>query len=238
MDSINFDNVKAEKAKALRRYNRFRSIGRFFRAAEVCVAILFILWTFTRLPFVVQISGEFLRRIAGVISTPLFVFILGNCIVVALFTKSSVEEENRGSNAETEIYEALVVRSKPSEEEMVYEDKEVIVVMTDSSINNNKHDHHATSDTCSVSDEPNKKEYGRSKSSSPHDHMLLFPKPSSLHRSESDKCMRFEDDNNNNYAEDNLSNEEFQKTIEAFIAKQLMFRRQESLALVLHHNKP
>ncbi|KAG2242687.1 hypothetical protein Bca52824_095465 [Brassica carinata] len=83
MDSINFDNVKAEKAKALRRYNRFRRIGRFFRAAEVSVAVLFVLWTFTRLPFAVQISGEFLRRIAGFISTPLFVFVLGNCIVVA-----------------------------------------------------------------------------------------------------------------------------------------------------------
>ncbi|KAH0909055.1 hypothetical protein HID58_032376 [Brassica napus] len=169
MDSFTFDNVKAEKAKALRRYNRFRSIGRFFRAAEVCVAVIFILWTFTRLPFAVQISREFLRRIAGVISTPLFVFLFGNCIVVALLAKSSVEE-NRGStasDAETEIYEALV-RSKPSDEEgeelaeeIVYDDKEVVVV-ADSSNNNIPHGLEIDSDTCPVSDEP--KEYGRSKS--------------------------------------------------------------------------
>ncbi|KAJ0236597.1 Uncharacterized protein HA466_0258750 [Hirschfeldia incana] len=263
MDSINFDNVKAEKAKALRRYNRFRRIGRFFRAAEVCVAVLFVLWTFTRLPFALQISREFLSRIAAVISTPLFVFILGNCIVVALLTKSSVEE-NRGSsssNAETEIYEALV-RSKPSdeeellaEEEIVYDDKEVIVLTEDSS----NHIPHASlemdSDTSYVTEEP--KEYGRSKSdvclkqrrsSGDDDHMVVIPTPS-LHRSETEKCIRTDDDINNNdnnkswednyEEEDNLSNEEFQKTIEAFIAKQLMFRRQESLAVVLHHhNKP
>ncbi|KAJ4878720.1 Uncharacterized protein Rs2_43738 [Raphanus sativus] len=247
MDSINFDNVKAEKAKALRRYNRFRRIGRLFRAAEVCVAILFILWTFTRLPFAVQISRAFLSRIAGVISTPLFVFILGNCIVVALLTKSSVEE-NRGSsssNAETEIYEALV-RSKPSDE-IVYDDKEVIVI-TENSSNNIPQASLETSDY--VTDEP--KEYGRSKSdvcikqtsSAADDHMVVIPKPSSLRRSETEKCIKTRHDiiNNNNkswediYAEDNLSNEEFQKTIEAFIAKQLMFRRQESLAVVLHHN--
>ncbi|CAH8353627.1 unnamed protein product [Eruca vesicaria subsp. sativa] len=256
MDSINFDNVKAEKAKALRRYNRFRGIGRFFRAAEVCVAILFILWTFTRLPFAVQISREFLRRVAGVISTPLFVFLFGNCIVLVLLTKSSVEE-NRGSsssNAETEIYEALV-RSKPCDEgeladdQIIYDDKEVIVV-TDPS-NNIPHG----SDTSSVSDEP--KVYGRSKSevdcrkqqSSEDDHMVVIPTPSSLHRSETEKCMKIQDNNNswedsnknknnnNNYEEDNLSNEEFQKTIEAFIAKQRMFRRQESLAVVLHNNQ-
>ncbi|XP_013608910.1 PREDICTED: uncharacterized protein LOC106315660 [Brassica oleracea var. oleracea] len=248
MDSFTFDNVKAEKAKALRRYNRFRSIGRFFRAAEVCVAIIFILWTFTRLPFAVQISREFLRRIAGVISTPLFVFLFGNCIVVALLAKSSVEE-NRGStpsNAETEIYEALV-RSKPSDEEeeelaeeIVYDDKEVVVV-ADSSNNNIPHGLEIDSDTCPVSDEP--KEYGRSKSDVCLNHMVI-PKPSSLQRSETEKCIRTDDinnnnnnddDNMNNYAEDNLSNEEFQKTIEAFIAKQLMFRRQESLAVVVHN---
>ncbi|CAN7090149.1 unnamed protein product [Brassica rapa subsp. narinosa] len=250
MDSFTFDNVKAEKAKALRRYNRFRSIARFFRAAEVCVAIIFILWTFTRLPFAVQISREFLRRIAGVISTPLFVFLFGNCIVVALLAKSSVEE-NRGStasNAEAEIYEALV-RSKPSDEEeeelaeeIVYDDKEVVVV-ADSSNNNIPHGLEIDSDTCPVSDEP--KEYGRSKSDVCLNHMVI-PKPSSLQRSETEKCIRTDDinnnnnnndddDNMNNYAEDNLSNEEFQKTIEAFIAKQLMFRRQESLAVVVHN---
>ncbi|KAF3564702.1 hypothetical protein DY000_02011816 [Brassica cretica] len=114
------------------------------------------------------ISREFLRRIAGVISTPLFVFLFGNCIVVALLAKSSMEE-NRGSaasNAETEIYEALV-RSKPSDEEeeelaeeIVYDDKEVVVV-ADSS-NNIPNGLEIDSDTCPVSDEP--KEYGRSKS--------------------------------------------------------------------------
>ncbi|KAF8104503.1 hypothetical protein N665_0171s0011 [Sinapis alba] len=235
MDSINFDSVKAEKAMALRRYNRF---SRFFRAAEVSVAILFPFWTFSRLPFAVQISREFLRRIAGVISTPLFVFLLGNCIVVVLLTKSSVEEDNnRGSsphNAETDhIYEALVLRSVENrykeedllEDEIVYDDKEVIVIdLTSSDIPHEENN------------QP--KVYGRSKSdvkqTSEADMVNVIP---SLQRSETEKCMRIDDNNNkkNSYEEDNLSNEEFQKTIEAFIAKQLIFRRQESLSVVVHN---
>ena len=249
MDPLDFDSVKAEKAKALRRYNSFHRVGRFFRAAEVCVAILFLFWTFSRLPFAVQISREFLRRIAGVVSTPLFVFLLGNCIVVLLLTKSSQEDNDRGSsalNADTDIYEALVrsvenqyKEADELEEKIVYDDKEVIVIdLMSSDI---------------PREENNKlKVYGRSKSdikqtsADDDDHMVVIPKPSSLQRSETEKCIRTDDinnnnnnndddDNMNNYAEDNLSNEEFQKTIEAFIAKQLMFRRQESLAVVVHN---
>ncbi|VVB18338.1 unnamed protein product [Arabis nemorensis] len=248
MDSFDFDNVKAEKAKALRRFNRFRRIGRFFRAAEVCVALLFVCWTFSRLPFAVRISGEFIRRIAAVISTPLFVFLLGNAIVVVLLTKSSDQETPVAvGSAENEIYDAFVRsvenRSKPSDEdlaeEIVYDDKQVIVTDSNSNLIVDENIPHVEIeiDSDSVSDHP--KVYRRSKS----DVVSAKQSPdtvvkSSLQRSETEKCRKIvedDDDSNNNYREDNLSNEEFQKTIEAFIAKQLMFRRQESLAVVVHN---
>lgn len=251
---MDLDNVKAEKNKALQRYNRFRRIGRFFRAAEICLALLFACWSFSCLPLVVQISGDFLRRIAVVISTPLFVFLLGNSIVVVLVTKSSHQSAASAASAETEIYEAFVSRSKPSDEdvteEIVYDDKEVIVTELTSNPNPNPNPiadeniPHVEIDSSfdSVSDQL--KVYRRSKSD------LVSAKQSpdvvskrALQRSETDKWRKMEDDSSGkgkedkNYPEDNLSNEEFQKTIEAFIAKQLMFRRQESLAVVVHNNK-
>ncbi|CAH8281100.1 unnamed protein product [Arabidopsis lyrata] len=257
MDSFDIDNVKAEKAKALRRFNRFRRIGRFFRAAEVCVALLFIFWTLTRLPFAVQISRVFLRRIAAVISTPLFVFLLGNSIVVVLLTKSSDRTTTTAAaSAETEIYQAFVRsvenRSKPSDEdlteEIVYDDKQVIVTDLNSNpnlmVDENIPDVEIDSD--SSPDHPRKVVYGRSKSDvsgkqSPEAKvMMMMMMKRSLQRSETEKCCR-ETENDDleeeekNYPEDNLSNEEFQKTIEAFIAKQRMFRRQEPLAVVVHH---
>ncbi|XP_010484644.1 PREDICTED: uncharacterized protein LOC104762931 [Camelina sativa] len=254
MDSFDLDNVKAEKAKALRRFNRFRRIGSIFRAAEVCVALLLVFWTFTRLPFAVQISGAFLRRIAALVSTPLFVFLLGNSIVLVLLTKSSSEQTTASAaasttNAETEIYEAFVrsveSRSKPSDDEdladeTVYHDKQVIVthLNADENITHVQIDH------------PSGKVYGRSKSdvsakqsSSPN----IMKQRRSLQRSKTDKCCivreieNQKEDDNNKYddpEEDDMSNEEFQKTIEAFIAKERLFRRQESLAVVVHNIKP
>ncbi|KAL1217036.1 hypothetical protein V5N11_021386 [Cardamine amara subsp. amara] len=251
MDSIDFDNVKAEKAKALRRFNRFRRIGRFFRAAEICVALLFICWTFTRLPFAVQISGAFLRRIAGVISTPLFVFLLGNSIVVVLLTKSSDQKTAAASSAETEIYQAFVRsvenRSMPSDEdltdEVVYDDKQVIVTDLNSNSNSNsnqivdENNEEIDSDTYTVTDQL--KVYGRSKSDVSAKQSPEMVMKRSLQRSETEKCREIEkkeeEKKKKKYPEDKLSNEEFQKTIEAFIAKQLMFRRQESLAVVVHN---
>ncbi|XP_010465492.1 PREDICTED: uncharacterized protein LOC104745832 [Camelina sativa] len=247
MDSFDLDNVKAEKAKALRRFNRFRRIGCFFRAAEVCVALLLVFWTFTRLPFAVQISGAFLRRIATLVSTPLFVFLLGNSIVLVLLTKSSSDQTTASpaaasstTNAETEIYEAFVRsvenRSKLlDEDEIVYHDKQVIVthLNADENITHVQIDH------------PSSKVYGRSKSdvsekqsSSPN------TKRRSLQRSKTDKCCivreieNQKEDERDDPEEDDMSNEEFQKTIEAFIAKERLFRRQESLAVVVHNIKP
>ncbi|XP_010444796.1 PREDICTED: uncharacterized protein LOC104727398 [Camelina sativa] len=257
MDSFDLDNVKAEKAKALRRFNRFRRIGSFFRAAEVCVALLLVFWTFTRLPFAVQISGAFLRRIAALVSTPLFVFLLGNSIVLVLLTKSSSDQTTASpaastTNAETEIYEAFVrsveSRSKLSDDEdladeTVYHDKQVIVTHLNADENI----------THVQIDRPSSKVYGRSKSdvSAKQSSSPNIMKRGSLQRSKTDKCCivreienqeeeEERDDNNNNDdpEEDDMSNEEFQKTIEAFIAKERLFRRQESLAVVVHNIKP
>lgn len=53
-----------------------------------------------------------------------------------------------------------------------------------------------------------------------------------LRRSETEKLL--EKERENLYPQDKLSNEEFQRTIEAFIAKQMRSLREESSAIVLH----
>ncbi|CAA7019378.1 unnamed protein product [Microthlaspi erraticum] len=257
MDSIDFDNVKAEKAKALRRYHSFQSIGFLFRVAEICVALLFACWIFTCLPFAVRISGEFLRRLACVVSTPLFMFVLGNSIVVALLTtKSTVFSAGRtiDDGGDTDIYEAFIRSGENranssdgdlTEEIVVFDDKQMIATETDSNSNSNsavaREDHVITetekdsnSVTESAEDHP-LKVYRRSKSEIPakqSPEMVLKP---SLRRSETGKCRKIvESCEEAPFPEDTMTNEEFQKTIEAFIAKQLIFRRRESLAVVVH----
>ncbi|KFK28318.1 hypothetical protein AALP_AA8G500600 [Arabis alpina] len=235
MDLFDFDNVKAEKAKAMRRYRR---IGRFFRAAEICVALLFACWTFSLLPFAVRISGEFLRRIAAVISTPLFVFLLGNAIVVVLLTKSSDQTTGDSAvNAESQVYDAFVRsvenRSKPSDEdlteEIVYDDKQVIVTDSNPNLIENENIPHVDSDSVSY----HRKVYRRSKSDVVSAKMVVVQR--SLQRSETDKCREIEV--KSKYPQDKLSEEEFQKTVDAFLANNSMFRRQQSNLAVVVHNK-
>lgn len=260
MDSIDFDNVKAEKAKALRRYHSFQSIGFLFRMAEICVALLFACWIFTCLPFAVRISGEFLRRLACVVSTPLFMFVLGNSIVVALLTtKSTVFSAGRtigDGGAEADIYEAFIRSGEHranssdgdlTEEVVVFDDKQMIATETDSNSNSNSNstvarkDHVKTEtgkDSNSVTDSAEDhplKVYRRSKSEIPAKQSPEMAIKPSLQRSETGKCRKIvESCEEAPFPEDTMTNEEFQKTIEAFIAKQLIFRRRESLAVVIH----
>ncbi|KAJ0253642.1 hypothetical protein HA466_0112980 [Hirschfeldia incana] len=255
MDSISFDNVKAEKAKALR---RFQSIGFLFRITEICLALLFLCWIFSSsLPFAARISGEFLRRLACIVSSPLFMFVLGNSIVVALLTtKSTVFSSSGGGvdgGGEADIYD-LFLRSGENRANVtaVYDDKQMIDTETDTVSNSNliptaaREDHVALEPekesvtvTDLTKDHPpsppptTKKVYRRSKSEKRRPDNAAKP---SLRRSETEKCRETVnpcEDEVPFAAEDHLTNEEFQKTIEAFIAKQLIFRRRESLDVVI-----
>ncbi|KAJ0248875.1 hypothetical protein HA466_0159160 [Hirschfeldia incana] len=249
MDSIDIDNIKAEKANALR---RFQSIGFLFRIAEICAALLFVCWIFTSLPFAARIAGEFLRRLSSVVSTPLFMFFLGNSIVVALLTTTKSTVFFSGGGAEADIYHAYVrsgenrVDSSDGEltgETTVFDDKQMIGTETDLNLNSNltARDEHATTgpEKDITNDHPpppsTTKVYKRSKteiSAKQSPERVTIP---TLRRSETEKCREtVVSCGEVPFPEDNLTNEEFQKTIEAFIAKQLIFRRRESLAVVIH----
>ncbi|KAJ7953038.1 tRNA-methyltransferase non-catalytic subunit trm6MTase subunit [Quillaja saponaria] len=257
MDAFDFDNVKAEKASAMRRYNLLQTIAKLFRTVEICIAVVILSWIFTLLPLAVKISGEYARRLYGLIGSPLFVFIIGNAIIITLVAKSGlVNGETSGSdNAETEIYEEFLKNSggdatkSPSEtdnpsrepEEFEYHDKQII-----SELNLNVTSHmledQAEIDTCTVKDRETEidldfpKVYRRTQSEKFKPNNTMESKRE-LRRSETEKFLNNANSGHNPpenlYPEDNLSNEEFQRTIEDFIAKQMKFLREESLAIVV-----
>ncbi|GMJ07911.1 hypothetical protein like AT5G66440 [Hibiscus trionum] len=232
MDSFFFDNVKAEKAKAMRRYNRLRSLAKAFRFLELLLALLFLAWTFERLPFAVKISGEFILKLGGVVVSPIFVFLVCNVIIVTLIAKSGIF--SAASNADDKIYEEITKiaenRSKSEcQEEIQYQDKEIISEENKNALTWEKMEPESDSDT----EMDNPRVYRRSKSEK-----LPMRKPEEkvtkeLRRSETEKSLKIENNDDEFFPEDELSNEEFQQTIEDFIAKQLMFRREESLSMVL-----
>ncbi|ESW28063.1 LOW QUALITY PROTEIN: hypothetical protein PHAVU_003G255700 [Phaseolus vulgaris] len=75
--------------------------------------------------------------------------------------------------------------------------------------------------------------FRRSKSENWKGDSVKTPRRRHLRRSETEK--RRENPPENLYPQDKLSNEEFQRAIEAFIAKQLRFLREESSAIVVQN---
>ncbi|KAH0971207.1 hypothetical protein GBA52_023363 [Prunus armeniaca] len=231
MEAWDFHDVKAEKASAMRRYNRIRSVAKLFRFAELGAGVVFVSWTFSRLPIALTLSRDYFRLLFGVVSSPLFVFFL--CHTAAVEAKLCEELiENcgggggSGSSSKSQFGDD-VISGVREEEEVVYQDKQIVSEV-------NSADPKADTDSASDSESEFPKIIRRTRS----EKFEREPKTEKLRRSETEigrKIISAGEDYppENMEAEDNLSNEEFQRTIEAFIEKQLKFRHQESLAIVL-----
>ncbi|GAB4848545.1 hypothetical protein Ancab_003251 [Ancistrocladus abbreviatus] len=246
MDVFDLNSVKAEKAAAMLRFRRLRRIAKLFRFVELGVALVLLSWLSSRVPFAVKASGEYLRQLSGVLVSPFFVFLVGNAIVVTLVAKSGQFARTTKNAAENEFYQNL--RSEASDEvlepkETVFEDKEIICEEHSTSTAPKPEDDLSVfpSGVKNVVSSEVKLEYKRTQSENlarKRDEM----KPSEkLRRSETDivscrKMMNYGDESEEEKArpEDGLSNDEFRRIIEAFIAKQVKFHREESKAVVLH----
>ncbi|MFQ6645066.1 hypothetical protein Gotur_020069 [Gossypium turneri] len=233
MDSYDFDSVKEEKAKAMKRYNWLRAPAKVFHFLELLIALLFLAWTFERLPFAVKISGDFVLKLCGVIASPLFVFLVCNVIIAILIAKSGIF--STVNNADPKLYEEITKnveedRSKlESQEEDEDRDKEIISEVKKCSRTREEMERPSESD----SEVDNPGVYRRSKSEKLAVKKKEEKAKKELRRSASKKCRKNENIDDELLPEDELSNEEFQRTIEDFINKQLRFRREESPSIVL-----
>ncbi|KAF2302332.1 hypothetical protein GH714_034127 [Hevea brasiliensis] len=265
MDLFNFDNFKSKKPGARRWCNYLPSLPKLFRLLEFCLALVLLSWTFNRLPFAVRICSEFFMRIAGVIASPIFVFLLCNAIIATLIVKSGrfSGENPAADNAETELYDELLKNNEdcysksfsenpsspphpPSHatEEIECQDKEIISqvnAITQTGEDDDdvvEMDLYSFSDSHLETDSGNPRVCPRSKSEKLRKKCAEKVKAKKLRRSETEKCMnavKFTDCESF-CPENELSDGDFQRAVDEFIAKHLRFRRQESLAVV-HHNQ-
>lgn len=249
MHSFALDSVEAEKANAMLSYCSLRNVSKLFRLAELSLALLLFFWIVAQLPFAIQISGDFLRKISTVIASHAFVFIFCNAIIVTLFFKFSQFSDRNSAvyNAEADVYAELVTKSgndRPKSrsedpplsqepEVVVYEDKQMICAANTTpptpacekavpTVTDSETDSYRKIYTRSQSEKLNRDRAKKSRRV--------------LQRSDTEKCQQIVTTRDNLgkpwYPEDELSNEEFRRIIEAFIAKELTFRRKESLAIV------
>ncbi|KAG6725210.1 hypothetical protein I3842_02G020900 [Carya illinoinensis] len=253
MDFFDYDNHLAEK-ESCQTYpsNQEASvmfrIAKLFRYVELFLALVFVSWSFLRVPLAVRISGEYFWKLLSFVASPLFVFMLCNVIIVILITKSGrfPGHEQPGDKADTELYEKFIKNSddstKPESEtdppvhapEVIeYQDKQIIceVNRTARADDSQKYSDKGTDlmhpKACQRTQSEKLEGEGSEKYAG------------KLRRTEKEKCLKAANSEENRpenpCPEDEMSNEDFQRTIEAFIAKQRKFRRQESLPIVVHN---
>lgn len=108
MDPFKFNNVKAEKAKAMRNFNR----QKILKKLEVFTALALMAWSsYNYIPVAVKISADFLSHNVAVFGQPLYMFIAVNMLIVIIsvlslqkpakqdFYKEYVSITNRSSTA-------------------------------------------------------------------------------------------------------------------------------------------
>lgn len=232
------DTIKIEKLKAMRRYRTFKNIANIVKTLEIFVAITIVFWSISwssaYVPSAVNLAGAFLRRVSSLLFSPHFVFLIGNAIVITLFVKSgnsnqttttssSVSENVAGENFSGEV---PVV-----EEKRVSEDATVASPATETAIVSVKEEERE-SEVVAVEE----RTYRRSQSM-----VTVKEEKRELRRSVTEPRRKIGNRELSAAAarrrrmseEDDLSGEEFRRKVEAFIAKQKGFLRQESQAVVL-----
>ncbi|XP_060195383.1 uncharacterized protein LOC132624656 [Lycium barbarum] len=230
MDTFDFSSDQKMENKVILIFHSFKSVTKLFRIVEFCVGAFLLLWSSTRLPFAVKMSGEYFRQLVTVILSPLFIFLISNVIVLTLFFKS----DTLSAESSTELYDSFVGKEEDNSanltspapvEETVYQDKQTIL-----EVNDGRKTETAT-EKAQIPRRTKSDKFDRGSNNNKEIH-------GKLRRSETEKWRK--NDNSGdaskkvNYPVDELSNEEFQKAIEDFIARQIKFHQEEKLAIVLH----
>ncbi|GAB2231856.1 hypothetical protein Drorol1_Dr00010873 [Drosera rotundifolia] len=174
---------------------------------EICAAFIALLLA----PFLATHLPLSISFLAGVVTRPLFVFSLGNAIIVSLIAKSgkfTINHCNAGDEIGSAIFESL--GSEPESDPVVFEDKEMICQKPDS-------DSLALTVIAEAEKEKND---------------IKVAEMAAVAEVVEDTVRQLEFDVA--AAEENgMSDEEFQRAIEDFIAKQMRFLREESKTVVV-----
>lgn len=114
MDSASsheFDNVKAEKAKAMRRYQRTRELRTLAHVLELLLALFLLSWYSSGLS---AAAGGFLRRLAGLLARPLVVFLISNGIIAIIVFLAGKNDDRRHRREPHHIYDEYLSARRAS----------------------------------------------------------------------------------------------------------------------------
>ncbi|KAG8364339.1 hypothetical protein BUALT_Bualt19G0118600 [Buddleja alternifolia] len=199
MDSFNFRDIRVEKSNAISRYRRGQRITTLFRCLELFVFLVIVSRFSTQFAFSLEL--EYFRGIAVTLISPRFVFLIGNAIVIVLFVKSRQFSSKNGEIA-ADLYEEYAEKCRKNLQ------SSGIKVTEESKGSNN----YRSSVCC------DDRKMQRSQSEKLERIVRVEERRRELRRSTTERCRK---------SEDEMSGDEFRRTVEAFIARQQRFLREE-----------
>ncbi|WVZ19212.1 hypothetical protein V8G54_006534 [Vigna mungo] len=208
-----FQKLQTNKTGKPRKHNRYlRKIAHVLRYAEMCVVLVLVSRLSINLPSTLRNSTEYFRNFMG---SPRFVFFLGNVIIITLFAQSGhfSSQSSDKPSPEPDLYLEFLQNStiKPKLKLIVHSNtrktkgQEIDPTKTETSL------------------EMVNKDYRRCQSDMVERVVENEKPPRVLQRCETEKVIR----NVDSYPEDGMSNDDFRRKIEAFIARQQRLRKQE-----------
>ncbi|XP_044508494.1 uncharacterized protein LOC123227543 [Mangifera indica] len=198
---------------------QIRKVASLFRAIEICVLLVVLTRIFAQLPVAVKSSGEYFKDFTVVLFSPRSVFIIGNLIVVILYLKSGQFSAQKftGKNPRKDCFEEFFEKG-----EKIQKHREKQIICEENAAREGPH-------TCKSNS------YRRSQSEK-FQGVNIDKSCRQLRRSATENCRKSTNSVDKSakilYPEDHMSNEEFRRTIEAFIARQQRFRREEEYSVI------
>ncbi|GER50348.1 pantothenate kinase 2 [Striga asiatica] len=209
MDSFKFHDARAPKSNAISRHRSLRRITVAFRCFELLVFLLIASRFSTRFAYDLNLSSACFRGISVTLISPRFVFLVGNAIVVVLFLISG-RFSDRGEAVD--LYEEYSGRSRSSRRKIREEEgKELGGACVYGVVGGGRRMGRCRSEVVG-------RENGRRD---------LRPSASEKCRKSGECGRKAAGGGGGSYKEDEMSGEEFRRTVEAFIARQQRFLREE-----------
>ncbi|XP_057788406.1 uncharacterized protein LOC131005428 [Salvia miltiorrhiza] len=200
MDSFKFHDVRVEKANAVAKYRRVQRITSLFRFVELFVFLIVVSRFSAQFAVFLKLSGEYFRGISVVaLISPRSVFVVGNAIVIALFLISRRFSGERS----TDFYDEYVEKCRNNN----VNQQQTWIRAVEKVASEARDEGKAISRTRSANLERPVREEEEEE------------RRRDLRRCMSEKCRK--------RAEEEMSSEEFRQTVEAFIARQQRFLREE-----------
>ncbi|KAL8130624.1 hypothetical protein V2J09_019779 [Rumex salicifolius] len=214
----------------------FKNIASIAKTLEFFFAVMFLFRSIScssvYFPAAVELGGFLFRRLCMILVSHRFMFFLGNLIVITLFVKSGGSNRcgtsDSGNSNDEEDY--LIGQFVPPNEMVSCE-----IVASEETVPNEKHtvptEIEGRSDSGRGNPSPEMRRRARSE-----DFKAEVTEKFQLRRSETEAGLKMERSSEESTGRrttvEDLSNEEFQRKVEAFIERQQRFLREESSSMV------